>query len=107
VAKADSDEPQVRVEEQFSEMFDGRDVVSAAEFELLLRRRLKKEGDEAYAAVRAERRTQQLLELLDELWGAGLTAADQNRIRKQVEEGWTGLWELRRRSAYFTTGSTM
>jgi hypothetical protein len=67
VPQAAGEGVRVRVEGQFTQMFDGRDIVSADEFELLLRRRLKTEGEERYAAVRAERRKQELLKLYDEL----------------------------------------
>ncbi|HLA90179.1 MAG TPA: ASCH domain-containing protein [Gemmatimonadaceae bacterium] len=86
VAKADGKEVHVRVESQFRQLFGGRDVVDVGEFELLLRRRLKKEGDAQYAARRRGKRKQALLELLDDLRKrAGRKAAEQDNIRQRLE----------------------
>lgn len=86
VEKHDGHGEHVRVEDRFRQVIGGRDVVSAEEFELLLRRRLKKERDDSYHARRGERRREELLELLTLLEkGVGRTAADRDNIRVQLE----------------------
>jgi hypothetical protein len=76
----------VRVEPHLKETFDGRDVVPADEFELVLRRRLKWEANEQYKIRRRKRRYDDMLKLLDEIVAKeGRGAAAQERIRAQLE----------------------
>jgi len=86
VEKHDGHGDHVRVEDQFRQMVGERDVVSAEEFELMLRRKLKNQRDDSYRARRGERRREELLELLTHLEkGAGRSAADRDNIRVRLE----------------------
>ena len=86
VAKDGTGELQVRVELHLRSQFDGREVVSADEFERRIRLRLRKEADERRASARKQDRRRRLLALLDTLREKPARGASGlDNIRAQLE----------------------
>lgn len=76
----------VKVEPHLKQTFNGRDVVPADEFELVLRRRLKYEANEHYKMRKRQQRFEEMLRLFDELVEKqGRGAAALERIRARIE----------------------
>ena len=108
VKDAATAEVQLRVEPRMRYLFGGRDVVGAGEFELNIRRRLKRQEEEGRAAKRKAARREKLTELLDHLRERGgdrpsLEADNRRRLElllddmlDEDEED----WEHARRDAY-------